>query len=131
MCAEGLECRILSNTQQPTPRDFNKPSAATSFIAVILGLLGLTDMTASYMADEVCSTYWLTQTPVRLLFLFGLTGYTYMFKQGGMFAPRSLAHRYETGNGLNNSLVFTFGFLELTAWFWVRGSQSVLDGPIC
>jgi hypothetical protein len=105
--------------QLPHPRDFLKPTAASGFIAVILAFLGLSDLTSASMADEIREKYWLTQTPVRLLFLFIITGYTYAFKEGGMFAPRTQSYQFEAGEGLNNSLVFTFGFLELSLWFWV------------
>lgn len=71
------------------------------------------------MSDEISMEFWGTQTPVRLTFLFGLTGYTYMFKEGGMFAPRGMDYRTSAGAGLNNSIIFTWGFLELAAWFWV------------
>jgi hypothetical protein len=42
-----------------------------------------------------------------------------MFKEGGMFAPRSMDYRMSAGASLNNSIVFTWGFMELAAWFWV------------
>lgn len=63
--------------------------------------------------------FWGSQAPVRLAFLFALTGYTYMSKEGGIFAPRGIDYRMKAGAGLNNSIVFTWGFLELAAWFWV------------
>ncbi|KAF2200811.1 hypothetical protein GQ43DRAFT_472365 [Delitschia confertaspora ATCC 74209] len=105
--------------QLPTPRDFNKPSGATAFIAVLLAFFGLADLTAASLPDEVSDTYWGTQTPVRLLFLFGVTGYSYMFKEGGMFTTREKGYSFDAGDGLNNSIVFTWAFLELTMWFWV------------
>ncbi|KAF2178625.1 hypothetical protein K469DRAFT_598951 [Zopfia rhizophila CBS 207.26] len=105
--------------QLPTPRDFNKPSAATAFIALILAFFGLSDLAAIALPDEVAETYWGTQTPVRLLFLFAVIGYTFMFKEGAMFASRSREHAFNTGEGLKNSIVFTWAFLELATWFWV------------
>lgn len=71
------------------------------------------------MNEELCDEYWGIQTPIRLAFLFGLTGYTYTFKEGGMFAPRTSDYMMSEGNTLNNSVVFTWGFLEMAAWFWV------------
>jgi hypothetical protein len=56
---------------------------------------------------------------MRILFLFGVTGYSYAFKEGGMFAARGSDWRMSAGASLNNSIVFTWGFLELAAWFWV------------
>lgn len=34
-------------------------------------------------------------------------------------APRSADYMMSEGNTLNNSIVFTWGFLEMAAWFWV------------
>jgi hypothetical protein len=56
---------------------------------------------------------------MRLLFLFGLTAYCYIFKEGGMFAPKGMDFRMSAGASLNNSIIFTWGFLEVSAWFWV------------
>lgn len=104
---------------QPTPRDFNKPSAATAFIAILFAFVGLSDLTALSLHEDVFDQFWGLQAPVRLLFLFGLTAYTYIFKEGGMFAPRGMDFRMSAGAHLNNSFVFTFGFMEVSAWFWV------------
>ncbi|KAF2793853.1 hypothetical protein K505DRAFT_305088 [Melanomma pulvis-pyrius CBS 109.77] len=103
----------------PTPRDFNSNSATTAFIAVLFAFLGLTDLTALSLSEEVAESYWGTQTPVRLTFLFGLTGYAYTFKEGGMFARKGSAYTFNVADDLKNSIVFTWGFLELAAWFWV------------
>ncbi|KAJ4370592.1 hypothetical protein N0V83_005113 [Neocucurbitaria cava] len=116
---QGVIYLLGESMQLPTPRDFNKPTAATAFIAVLFALLGLTDLTALSLSDDVFVEFWGTQTPVRCAFLFALTGYTYMFKEGGMYAPRSYDYRMSAGASLNNSIIFTWGFLELAAWFWV------------
>ncbi|KAL1591441.1 hypothetical protein SLS60_011940 [Paraconiothyrium brasiliense] len=116
MIAEQNIVFLLGEAMQlPTPREFLKPSAATGFIAVLLAFLGITDLTALSMSEEATEAYWGTQTPVRLAFLFGLTGYSYAFKQGGIFASSGRG----AGDHLKNSLVFAFGFVELTIWFWV------------
>ena len=65
----------------------------------------------------MAESYWGTQTPVRLAFFFALTGYTYAFKEGGMFARQP--YTLNAGDNLKNSIVFSWGFLELSAWFWV------------
>jgi hypothetical protein len=108
-----------TNTYQPTPRDFNKPSAATAFLAVLFAFIGLTDLTALSLHEDVFDQFWGLQAPVRLLFLFGLTAYSYIFKEGGMFAPRGMEYRMSAGASLNNSFIFTWGFIEVFAWFWV------------
>ncbi|KAF2015838.1 hypothetical protein BU24DRAFT_422139 [Aaosphaeria arxii CBS 175.79] len=105
--------------QLPTPREFSTPSALTAFIAVLFAFLGIADLTTLSLPEEASELYWGVQTPVRLAFLFGITGYTYLFKEGGMFAARGRAYKYNAGDDLKNSLVFTWGFIEMAAWFWV------------
>ncbi|CAA9964693.1 hypothetical protein PTNB73_05884 [Pyrenophora teres f. teres] len=116
---QGVILLLGESMQLPTPRDFNKPSAATAFIAILFAFLGLSDLTALSLHEDVFDQFWGLQAPVRLLFLFGLTAYTYIFKEGGMFAPRGMDLRMSAGAHLNNSFVFTFGFMEVSAWFWV------------
>lgn len=53
-----------------------------------------------------------------MTFLFGLTGYVYLFKEGGIFGPSSSANA-GLGEPLQNSMVFAFGFFEIAMWFWV------------
>ncbi len=75
------------------------------------------------MGADLAVPFFTSQAPVRLLFLFAVTGYTYLFKKGGALAGRDALGMYKAGVGeeLKNSVVFTWGFLELTAWFWVSG----------
>lgn len=56
---------------------------------------------------------------MRVAFLFVATGYTFVFKQGGMFAPRTSDFLMDSGASIHNSIVFTWGFFELAAWMWV------------
>jgi hypothetical protein len=109
---------------QPTPREFLKPSATTAFIAILFAFLGLSDLTALSMSEEATESYWGTQTPVRLAFLFGLTGYSYAFKQGGMFGSTGGG----AGDYLKNSVVFSFGFFELSIYFWVSSYRALCLG---
>ncbi|KAF2809896.1 uncharacterized protein BDZ99DRAFT_386586 [Mytilinidion resinicola] len=99
------------------PPGFAVPTAATAFLAIILALFGISDLAAVSLPDEYARIYWGTQVPVRLLFLFGITGYTYMFKEGGVLAPKN--YRGGVGDHLKNAMVFTWGFVELSVWFWV------------
>lgn len=111
---------ILGESMQlPTPRDFFKASPTTAFIALLFAFLGISDLTAMSMPEEAAELYWGTQTPVRLSFLFGISGYTYIFKEGGIWANKGSAYKHNVGDNLKNSLVFTWGFLEMIAWFWV------------
>ncbi|KAJ9668774.1 hypothetical protein H2201_001019 [Coniosporium apollinis] len=94
-------------------------SPLTAFLAVLFAFLGLSDFTAASMPSELSIPFFTSQAPVRLLFLFMVTSYTYLFKRGGMFAGQGLAYKPGVGEELKNGVVFTWGFLELTAWFWV------------
>lgn len=72
------------------------------------------------MEEATALHYWLSNVPVRLAFLFGLTAYVYLFKEGGVFGAATGSYRKASiGEPLQNSLVFTFGFLEVATWFWV------------
>ncbi|KAI8935998.1 hypothetical protein NX059_007501 [Plenodomus lindquistii] len=119
---QGIVSVLGQSMQLPTPRDFNTPTAATAFLAVLFAFIALTDLTALSLSDEVYDQFWGVQTPVRLVFLFALTGYAYVSKEGGMFAPRTQDYAMSSGAGLSNSVVFTWAFLELVTWFFVYTS---------
>jgi hypothetical protein len=78
--------------------------------------------------EHATREYWLANVPIRLTFLFALTGYVYLFKEGGMLGvPEGLVESIVgPGDNLQNSLVFSFGFLEIAAWFWVRADLKPL-----
>ncbi|KAF1836611.1 hypothetical protein BDW02DRAFT_493367 [Decorospora gaudefroyi] len=117
---QSIVLLLGESMQLPTPRDFAKPSAATAFLAILFALIGLSDLAALSLPEAISDEFWGLQAPVRLLFLFCLTAYAYVAKEGGMLAPRgSVDYRMSAGAGLNNSLVFTWGFMEVAAWFWV------------
>jgi hypothetical protein len=115
-----LKKTTTANTPQPMPRDFSTPSAALAFVALLFAFLGISDLTAASLDDEIFDAYWGAQTPVRLVFLFLLTGYTVLFKKGGLLSPKG-ANAFATGPGdyLKNSFVFAWGFIEISAWFWI------------
>ncbi|KAF1360205.1 hypothetical protein EJ07DRAFT_155194 [Lizonia empirigonia] len=112
---------ILGGSMQlPMPRDFATPSAAIAFIAVLFAFIGINDLTAASLPEEVFDAYWGAQTPVRLVFLFALTGYTFLFKEGGMFSgAKGIAYSASPSSYLKNSVVFSWGFIELSMWFWI------------
>lgn len=98
----------------------DKPTEASAFIGILLAFIGLADLTAASMEESVAIEYWLSNVPVRLMFLFGLTGYVFLFKEDGIFGSSSSSiTKASLGEPLQNSLVFTFGFFEIAAWFWV------------
>ncbi|KAK3621825.1 hypothetical protein LTR56_022561 [Elasticomyces elasticus] len=106
------------STRLPHITTMDKPSDASAFLALIVAFLGVSDLTAANMTEEIALQYWLAAVPVRLLFLFVITGYVYMFKPDGIFGSGSIT-RASIGEPLQNSLVFAWGFFELVAWFWV------------
>jgi len=53
-----------------------------------------------------------------LTMLFGITSYAYLFKEGGLLGSHSLG-THSIGEPLQNSLVFTWGFVETAMWFWI------------
>jgi hypothetical protein len=118
---------------QPQVASLDKPSPLTAFLAILFAFLGISDLTAVSTTSAVTDAYWASQTPVRLVFLFVVTGYTYMFKKGGIFGPKLGVTGYQTGPGeqLKNGLVFTWGFLELGLWFWVSSFQWTFLGFVC
>lgn len=97
----------------------DKPNEASAFIAVLLGFFGLADLTAASLNEETALEYWLSNVPMRLLSLFGVAGYVYLFKDDGMFGNKSMLKAAGPGDNLKNSLVFGWAFMETCAWFWV------------
>ncbi|KAF2645435.1 hypothetical protein P280DRAFT_389968 [Massarina eburnea CBS 473.64] len=119
LIAEHSLVFVLGESMQlPMPRDFLRPSATTAFIAVLLAFLGTCDLASFSLSEVALEAHWGTQAPVRLLFLFAITGYSYAFKEGGLFVETG---QYTKGAGhhLKNSVVFSWGFLELVFWFWI------------
>jgi hypothetical protein len=107
-----------------------EPSSPSSFLAAVLAFLGITDFTAAALPDEVASYYWSSQAPIRLMFFFALTAYTYLVKPKGFgeieFVGENAADEAGAlfGNGLSNNVVFTWAFMELMIWFWVSWGAS-------
>ena len=93
----------------------------TAFVAVLLAFLGVSDLVAVSLEDEVAREYWGSIIPVRLIMLFGLSGYTYLFREGGMLGPKTKiwGARSSPGDYLKNSMMFTWSFMEMVLWFWV------------
>ena len=97
------------------PISLSTPSPASTLAALFLALLSLSDFTSSGLPEEVGSHYWGNQAPVRLAFFFAITGYSYAGKPGGPWGGKAGMH----GDVLCNSVVFTWGFVEMLWWFWV------------
>jgi hypothetical protein len=128
-----LANRLFANLiLQPHATSLDKPNDASAFIAVILAFLGIADLTGASLTEEVALEYWLSNVPVRLLFLFGLTGYVYLFKDDGIFGSNSILRKTGPGDLIRNSLVFTWAFMETAAWFWVSigGDNIIISGML-
>lgn len=97
------------------PISLSTPSPASTLAALFLALLAISDLTSSGLPEEVGSYYWSSQAPIRLAFFFGVTGYSYAGKPGGLWGGKAGVG----GEVLCNSVVFTWGFLEMLWWFWV------------
>lgn len=87
---------------------------------MLFAFIGISDLTAASLPDEVFDAYWGAQTPVRLVFLFALTGYTFLFKEGGVFnGAKGIGYASSPSSYIKNSVVFSWGFIELSMWFWI------------
>ena len=73
------------------------------------------------MTQHLAMEYWSNQAPMRLLMLFALTGYTYLFKSTVTTSPygKSTFHKAAPADSLKNGLVFTWAFMEMGVWFLV------------
>ncbi|MCJ1464355.1 hypothetical protein MMC07_002968, partial [Pseudocyphellaria aurata] len=102
---------------------FTTPSPPLAFLSAILALSGLSDLAATgSLARESSQLYWSSQAPVRLLFFFFVTSYAWAFKPGGLGTEEGSGSGRGGGrpgwDNLKNSLVFSWGFLEMMVWFW-------------
>lgn len=123
---------------KPSPISaFTAPSPATALLGAVLALSAIADLTAAgSLPRESSSLYWSSQAPVRLLFFFAVTFYAYAFKPGELAVQGTALGTKAAGLGLGtakgrpgwdelkNSLVFSWGFLEMMVWFWVSPAVS-------
>jgi hypothetical protein len=102
---------------QPRADPFPKsPTSLSGLAAVAFAFLGFCDFTAAGMADHIAYHYWSSQAPMRLLFLFGLTAYTYLSK------PAALSSKFakpSPGDSIKNGVIFTWVFLEMGVWMLI------------
>ncbi|KAJ9133315.1 Protein ILM1 [Pleurostoma richardsiae] len=122
----------------PYSRAFESQSPALAFLAVILAILGITDLVTLSLPEEIALVHlWGTQAPLRFLISFGLVSYTLAFSPSSPLYSTSsssrgrLAHPSAQsrsagyvpsnwgGDGLKNRVFFAFAFIELMSWFWV------------
>ncbi|KAL2757222.1 hypothetical protein ACRALDRAFT_1067869 [Sodiomyces alcalophilus JCM 7366] len=120
----------------PTTRSFDAKSPSLAFLSVVLAFIGFSDLVSLSMPEEVSLLYhWGTQAPFRLFFSLCLVLYTVFFGPSSPLyradGSNYFAHPsaqvpnagYGTsgwgGDGLKNSVIFTFAFIEMVSWFWV------------
>ncbi|KAI4198612.1 MAG: hypothetical protein LQ350_005203 [Teloschistes chrysophthalmus] len=115
---QSLVFILGASMQLPTPSSFANTSPASALTALVFALLGYTDLTACSLPEEVSVYFWGSQAPVRCAFFFALTGYVYAFKPKGPI--RAASEKESPWDHLNNSIVFTWSFVEMICWFWVR-----------
>ena len=70
------------------------------------------------MTENVALEYWGSQIPIRLIYFFSITGYTYLFKNDGT-VTRGKSYKPSAGDHLKNGLIFSWGFIEILMWFWI------------
>ncbi|KAK6436696.1 hypothetical protein LTR95_007117 [Oleoguttula sp. CCFEE 5521] len=127
----------------PHATTFTKPSEPSAFVAILLSLFAVSDFTAAGLDQLVALEYWLANVPVRLAVLFAVTGYSWLGREGGYLGPAPVeglagftvglgSGGLKGGMGMGvresvcNSLVFSWGFFEMCAWFWVSANTSLL-----
>ncbi|KAK3376858.1 increased loss of mitochondrial DNA protein 1 [Lasiosphaeria ovina] len=128
----------------PHSRNFESRSPALAFLAVVLGMLGISDMVTLSLPDEFSMVHhWGLQAPLRFTFSFAIVLYTFFFSAsspfyadllsapppsssadpssslGGSSAPGGYAPSGWGGDALKNRLFFAFMFVETVSWFWV------------
>ena len=112
------------------PKSLSTRSAALALASLAFGLLGLSDLTATNLHEEIGSHYWSSQAPIRIAFFAVITAYSYLYKPTGGALSEHGAARPALGKAggigalLCNSLVFTWGFVEMLIWFWVSHPSS-------
>jgi hypothetical protein len=109
---------------QPVNNSSKADDDFLALLAAVLTLYALADIAAISLREEVAAFYWQSQAPIRLLFFFGLTAFSYSYRPGGIFAGRAdsvaaaLAGKLSPG-GIGSGLVFTWAFFGMVLWFWV------------
>lgn len=129
--------RLYANHTQPHVTDFNKASPVTALLGLLFGFFGVSDLIAVSINEPVAVEYWSAVTPLRLVFLFPLTAYTFLYQPDYFSGVKAKLHAASPGDNLKNSVTFSWCFLETVMWFWVyvslreqrrAAAQRVLEG---
>ncbi|KAI0399184.1 increased loss of mitochondrial DNA protein 1 [Xylaria palmicola] len=105
----------------PQTQYFSTPSPTSSFLAVVLFFVGLSDLMTLSMPEEIWLIhYWGAQAPARIVVFACLTLFTYLTTP-----PAASHHHYPPAygtasgsEGLRNRVFFAFTLLESLSWFW-------------
>ena len=118
------------------PPSFSQPSAMSALVAVLLGYISLNDIIAANSHEEIFFWHWSAQAPVRAMFFFALTAWSFVDGPEGMSKVGKVLAGRQTGlvpsgpgreeMGLGNGMVFVFGFIMVMWWFWVSSILSFL-----
>ena len=103
----------------PLGSSLSLPSPALALAASFLAILGVSDLAATGLPEEVANYYWSSQAPIRLVMFFGITGFSYLGKVGSKGVLPKGANHLGVSGLVCNSVVFTWGFVEMLGWFWV------------
>ncbi|KAK7924218.1 hypothetical protein PG985_006272 [Apiospora marii] len=115
----------------PGTTKFNLATPTTSLLAMILLLVGLSDILSLSLPEEIWLVHhWGAQAPLRFIFFGGVLAVTWFTTPtaprrpgagGIMTRPIPLAGTGSSGgwDGLRNRVVFTLAFMEMLSWFWV------------
>ncbi|KAK0725041.1 increased loss of mitochondrial DNA protein 1 [Lasiosphaeris hirsuta] len=126
----------------PQVRSFESQSPALAFLAVVLAIIGISDLVTLSLPDEMPDHHWAMQAPLRLSLSFALSAYAFFFSPssplyaagGTSSSPNSSsrfihpsAHAHAPpgynvsgwgGDALKNRVFFAFMFVETVSWFW-------------
>jgi hypothetical protein len=110
---------LTANKGQPHVTDFSKPSPVTALLGIVFGFFAISDLIAVSIHEPVAVEYWSAVTPLRLVFLFPLTAYTYLYQADPLSGVKGKLGTARASDHLKNSFTFSFCFLETILWFWV------------
>lgn len=118
-CLEPVFFDVNTNAVQPHVTDFNKASPVTALLAILFGFFGVSDLIAVSIHEPVAVEYWSAVTPLRLVFLFPLTAYTYLHQSSPFSSVKGKLGTVNAGDNLKNDFTVSWLFLETVLWFWV------------
>ena len=110
---------------------YSYASGTSALIALLLILQSIADFNTSSLPDDQAHTYWRSAVPARVFVFFVVTGGSYLGAEGAREMLKGAPRRRggsaaAAGAGMEgwrkascNSLMFTWGFLELVFWFWM------------